>query len=118
MTDENLHPQVVQFLGGEGFDILDVTRDGLIGQSDLNLLRRAVTENRVVVTHDSDFGTLAVQAGEPIVGIFYLRPSHIDPQFTIDTITTVLNMGRNLAPPFILVAQRKGTNVTIRLRTL
>jgi predicted nuclease of predicted toxin-antitoxin system len=38
------------------------------------MLRRTVAEDRVVVSHDHDFGTLAVLAGEPIIGIVYLRP--------------------------------------------
>lgn len=117
LADENIHPQVIQFLRTVGFDVSAVAELNLMGTPDLDLLRLAYAESRVVVTHDSDFGTLAVLAGEPIVGIVYLRPGHINPQFTIETIRAVLAVGRELSPPFILVAQRKGTHVTIRLRT-
>ena len=47
---------------------------------------KAFSEKRIIVTHDSDFGTLAVLGGEPVLGIIYLRPGHIDPTFTCDTL--------------------------------
>lgn len=30
LTDENIHPDVVRFLGEQGHDVLDVKRDGLV----------------------------------------------------------------------------------------
>jgi predicted nuclease of predicted toxin-antitoxin system len=84
----------------------------------LRALQRAVAENRIIVTPDADFGALAIQAGEPVIGILYLRPGHIDPQFTIETIRTALNADRDLTPPFVLVAKRSGHKVAIRIRDL
>jgi predicted nuclease of predicted toxin-antitoxin system len=69
LTDENIDPAVVSHLRTIGFDVLDVCESGLQGSSDVDLLRRAVGERRVVVTHDADFGTLAILQGEPIVGL-------------------------------------------------
>jgi predicted nuclease of predicted toxin-antitoxin system len=82
------------------------------------LLRIAVAQNRIVVTHDSDFGTLAIHQREPLVGILYLRPAHVDPQFTISTIDAVLQADRDLVPPFLLVAKRTENRVRIRMRAL
>ena len=77
LTDENVNRVVVTLLRQRGFDVLDVAEEGLLGASDVELLRRAVSEDRVVVTHDRDFGTLAILRGEPVVGIVYVRPGHI-----------------------------------------
>ena len=118
LTDENIHSDVVQFLRSEGSDVLDVREESLHGTPDINLLRRAVSESRVVLTHDSDFGTLAIFGGEAVVGIVYLRPGHIDPQFTIDSVVALFREELDLTPPFIVVARRTGSHVTIRLRTL
>lgn len=85
LTDENLEVEVVAFLRQSGFDVLDVCENGLHRSTDVDLLQRATRENRVVVTHDSDFGALAILRGEPVIGILFLRPGHIDPQFTIET---------------------------------
>jgi predicted nuclease of predicted toxin-antitoxin system len=118
LTDENIHPAVVQFLRSQGFDVLDVATANLQGGLDVDVLRHAVTEGRVVVTHDSDFGTLAMLAGEPIIGIVYLRPGHIDTKFTTESIHELLRAALDLTPPFILVAHRRDGYVTIRLRTM
>ena len=70
------------------------------------------------VTHDADFGTLAIHQQGPLVGIVYLRPGHIDPQFTVATIQAILGVDPDLDPPFVLVAKRSGRRVTIRVRGL
>ena len=118
LADENLHSDVVAELRSRGFDVLSVYEEGLRGATDAELLQLAFRENRVVVTHDSDFGTLAILAGEPVVGILYLRPGHIDPRFTIETYNAVLQKDLDLTSPFIIVAHRKGSQVKVRLREL
>jgi predicted nuclease of predicted toxin-antitoxin system len=116
LTDENLEVDVVDWLRQTGFDVYDVCEQGLQGTADRQVLQMAVAANRVVVTHDADFGTLAVLQGEPVVGILYLRPGHIDPQFTIGTIQTVMSIDPDLSPPFILVARQSATGLTVRIR--
>jgi predicted nuclease of predicted toxin-antitoxin system len=118
LTDENIHADVVAFLRSEGCDVLDVKESGLAGTDDLPLIRRAHVEQRIVLTHDSDFGKLAVAAGEPMVGIVYLRPGHIRPTFVIEMVKTVFSQALQLTPPFILVARRSGNTVRIRVRNL
>jgi predicted nuclease of predicted toxin-antitoxin system len=118
LTDENLDPDVVASLRQFGFDVLDVVEAGLEGSTDVDLLRLAAAQGRVVVTHDADFGTLAIHQNEPLVGLVFLRPGHIDPQFTIQTIQTVLTTDPDVLPPFVLVAKRTGNKVTIRVRHL
>ncbi len=58
---------------------------GTRGMADVEVLRVAHALMRVVVTHDADFGTLAVREGAPFIGIIYLRPGVID-------VATVLAM--------------------------
>lgn len=63
LTDENIDEQIVLFLRNQGFQVKDVKEENLIGSDDVTLLRLAMAENRIIVTHDSDFGTLAIAAG-------------------------------------------------------
>jgi hypothetical protein len=55
---------------------------------------------------------------EPVVGIVFLRPGHIDPQFTIDTLKLLFEKDLDVNPPFLLVAKRCRRAVTIRLRQI
>lgn len=118
LSDENIHADVVAFLRSEGSEVFDVKEEGLDGSDDLFLIRLSVAEARVVVTHDSDFGTLAIAAQEPIFGIVYLRPGHIQPEFTMNTIRALFSQESNPVPPFVIVAMRSGSQVKIRLRQL
>jgi predicted nuclease of predicted toxin-antitoxin system len=116
LTDENIRSEVVDALRAQGKDIVSVHDEKLTGQPDVAILRRARELGRVMLTHDSDFGQLAVQAGEPIVGIIYLRPGHIAPAFVLQTIAAIESRGDEVEPPFILVAERRQDVVRVRVR--
>ncbi len=118
LADENIHPDVVGFLRERGTDVCSVTEEGLAGQDDLTLLRRAYRENRVILTHDSDFGTLAILQGEPFTGIVYLRPGHIRGEFVIQIIKTLISQNIEVQPPFIVVAAFSRGNLQTRVRQL
>jgi predicted nuclease of predicted toxin-antitoxin system len=118
LTDENIHREVVAYLRQRGCDVVDVQESGLIGSEDSAILQAALSQNRIVVTHDADFGALAIAALEPIVGVVFLRPGHIDPKFTIGTLQALFERDVDLTPPFIIVARRTRQEVSIRIRLL
>jgi predicted nuclease of predicted toxin-antitoxin system len=117
LTDENVHPEVVSFLRAEGKDVRDVKEDGWTGIEDVKIIHRAEEEQRVIVTHDRDFGQLLIAQARVNVGIIYLRPGHIDPRFTIETLQALFQYDRP-DPPFIVVAERQKQRVNVRIRTL
>jgi predicted nuclease of predicted toxin-antitoxin system len=116
LTDENIHPLVVQFLRQQGCDIEDVLTMGLRQAADHVILGEALKENRIVLTHDRDFGRLAILVRQLIHGIVFLRPGHIDPQFTIATLQAIDGQGFDFSPSFILVARRQAAFVQLRMR--
>ena len=118
LADENIHPDVVLSLRQQGYDIRSVAEEALSGYSDLAVLRLAYADRRVVLTHDSDFGTLVITQEEPFVGIIYLRPGHIRPEFTIRTMQTVAAQSLDVRPRFIIVAEQREQTVQIRTRQL
>jgi len=112
VTDENIHPRVVSFLREIGMDVLDIKEQNWLGMSDEDILSRAYEQGRVVITHDSDFGRLAVLAGKPLVGILYLRPAEIQADRTIEKLSRFFDNPVQLHPPFIVVIQ--GRKVRVR----
>ena len=60
LTDENVHPEIIEFLRKAGLDIDSIAEQGKFGLSDAEILRQATQSGRVVLTHDSDFGGLAL----------------------------------------------------------
>ncbi len=118
LADENIHPEVVAFLRQQGLDVIAAREQALIGASDVALIKAATGQDRLILTHDRDFGRLAVAALKPITGIIFLRPGHIDPSFTIGSLRALLDTELALDPPFVLVAERLKSELRIRLRKL
>lgn len=117
LADENINPEVIEFLRKAGLDVEAVSEQGKFGLSDTEVLQQATEAGRVVLTHDSDFGGMAV-FGAKFVGIIYLRPGHIRADFTIKTLEAIRSKVPEVTSPFILVAERTGDTVKIRVRQL
>ncbi|QDV59412.1 DUF5615 family PIN-like protein [Rosistilla oblonga] len=118
LADENLHSRVVESLRAMEMDVQSVREEGWSGKPDGELLQLAVEDKRVVVTHDSDFGALAIRRRQAVYGILYLRPGHMQPAKTIALAQSVLRQAIDVTPPFIVVAHCAGEDVTIRVREL
>jgi predicted nuclease of predicted toxin-antitoxin system len=117
LADENIHPEVITALQQSGSDVKSLSSNEL-GSSDQEILSQAFEAGRVVLTHDSDFGWLAVAQAQPVIGIIYLRPGHIQATFTLETLRAIDAEALDVHPPFIIVAERSGNTVNIRVRQL
>lgn len=118
LTDENIDQEVVEFLREQGFDVVDVKEAGWFGWMDSDLLDYASNEKRVMISQDSDFGTLVFRDQKPFYGILYLRPGHASPSVHIDSLRAVLEANLDFATSFLLVAENTGQMVRLRLRQL
>ncbi len=112
LTDENISPKVVKFLRNFGLDVLDVKEQHWYGKEDEALLNIAYREQRFVLTHDSDFGTLAVNEGKPYYGILYLRLKNLKPTNVIRLCERVFHKDLDVSPGTILVIEE--TRIRIR----
>ena len=116
LADENIGLGLVEFIRQQGLITTSILESGQFGKSDLELLQTAFGENQVILTQDSDFGTLVFRDKVDFVGILYLRPGHFSDQFHIATVKTILEADLDLTPPFIIVAENTGETVKLRIR--
>jgi predicted nuclease of predicted toxin-antitoxin system len=73
LANENVPRLTVEALRAAGHDTIWARVD-MAGSSDEDVLSRAQTEGRVLLTHDKDFGDLAFHAGLPATcGIILIR---------------------------------------------
>ncbi len=118
LADENIDPNVVAELRDRGHDVKAAREIGMGGATDRKILVAARDSGRVVLTHDADFGALAIRDGEAFLGVIYLRPGHISSSIVVgmfDTLSAVV-VDRHI--PFIIVVERRGTEARIRVRTV
>lgn len=116
LADENIHPAVITFLNSHSFDTIDVFSLKLNSKPDKDILVAAKQLDRIVLTHDADFGQIIFTEKISFKGLVYLQPGHILPQFTIQTLEAIVNLNADLIEPFIIVAEHKPSNIKIRIR--
>lgn len=56
--DENISKSTKTFLEALGYNVKSVADYEMCGCEDVDILRRAALEDRIVITHDLDFGNL------------------------------------------------------------
>jgi len=117
LADENVHPKVIEWLSQQGRQIQSVRDSDWAGASDEFLLGVSAQSGKVILTHDADFGRLAIARGMPFTRIIYLRPGHITPEFVIEILETLFSEVTDVELPFVIVVQRSGDFVRIRYRT-
>lgn len=79
LVDENVAGTVIRNLRERGHDVLSV-KESMRSEADDVIPARAQAEDRVVVTHDKDFGELAFHSLTPASrGVILLRLSGSDP---------------------------------------
>ena len=63
LVDQNIAARVADLLRDAGHDAVHVSELGLQRAEDQEILRVALTEERVIVSEDTDFGALLARAG-------------------------------------------------------
>jgi predicted nuclease of predicted toxin-antitoxin system len=80
LADMGISPKTVDFLTEFGYDATHLHSEGLERLPDRDILAKALGEERIVLTHDLDFGELVAASGSklPSVITFRLRNMHPD----------------------------------------
>jgi predicted nuclease of predicted toxin-antitoxin system len=73
LLDEGLSPRLVDLLAAAGHDVVHVRAIGLISAPDPVILGRAVDDQRVLITLDTDFGALVAHSRATVPSIVLFR---------------------------------------------
>ena len=113
LANENISATVIHELRSRGHDVLSA-KESMRSAPDPVVLRRAVDEDRLVVTHDKDFGALAFRWGLPATsGVILFRLSGSSPDADNQRILNVLDRRTDWTGRFSVV-----TDDRIRIRPL
>ncbi|MEW5980196.1 MAG: DUF5615 family PIN-like protein [Acidobacteriota bacterium] len=79
LANENISGTVIRDLRKQGHDVVSV-KESMRSERDPVILDRAQSENRLVITHDKEFGELAFRFGLPAdCGVVLFRLTGTDP---------------------------------------
>jgi len=113
LADENVAATVIRELREHGHDVLSV-KESMRAESDRAILVRAQREERLIVTHDKDFGEMAFRLALPAsCGVVLFRLSGTDPDSDNQRVLEVLESRRDWPGQFSVV-----TDDRIRMRPL
>lgn len=90
IADENISPKLIKFLRDSNFDILSVSEEKFNGYDDEKILKLAIRQKRIIITHDKDFGALIHQPNRKHSGVILLRFKNQSPQNVINHFSNFL----------------------------
>ena len=88
-ADQDVYASTIAFLRSQGHDVQTAREAGLSATPDQEILRRALEAGRILLTRDSDFGSLAFLSMQPSIGIILLR---IAPQSALQVHQELLRL--------------------------
>jgi predicted nuclease of predicted toxin-antitoxin system len=113
LVDENVARTVIDELRQRGHDVLSV-KEAMRSESDDAILTRAQAEDRIVVTHDKDFGELAFRSQLPATcGVILVRLAGADPALDNARMLEALESRTDWAGHFSVISEDR-----IRVRLL
>lgn len=113
LANENIPRQSVEALRQSGHDVLWARTD-MASTDDRDILARAQGEGRIVLTHDKDFGDLAVHAALPAsCGIILLRLAGLPLDAVVERTVAVIDSRTDWPGHFAVVDRRR-----VRMRPL
>jgi predicted nuclease of predicted toxin-antitoxin system len=113
LADECCDAAMVSALRNDGHDVLYAV-ESLRGMTDDDLLARALSERRVLLTEDKDFGELVYRLRRPAYGIVLLRFDVADRALKVPRLRDLLRyQATRLGGAFVVLESDK-----IRVRPL
>jgi predicted nuclease of predicted toxin-antitoxin system len=112
IVDECTGIAVTHFLREQGFDTVSVSEESP-QTSDLDILHRAIAEQRIVVTNDKDFGDMVYRDNHHHCGVLLLRLADDRVATKIRVIAAVLKQHLDKLQEHFVVA----TEQNIRIRS-
>jgi predicted nuclease of predicted toxin-antitoxin system len=115
LVDECLSTRLVRFLAAAGHDAIHVDDHDLAGRPDEEVLAKAVSDSRVLLSADTDFGEILARSNDPTPSVILFRRSDRSANTlaevllaNLDTIAKDLERGA-----FVVITEDR-----LRIRTL
>lgn len=115
LLDMGLARSTAIFLRGQGYDAVHLREEGLQRLEDPQIIQKARTEGRIIVTHDLDFGRLVALSQSQLPSVITMRLDNMQPVQVNHYLTEVLT---HFAEPLLQGALVSVNERAIRVRSL
>ena len=105
--DENIDLRLAQFLEERGHQVTSIARDYNHALPDYEVLALAVSEERILITHDRDFGELVFARGHSHTGVVYLRVQPPDISLILSRMEELLKLPAERFTQFLVLTRTR-----------
>ena len=106
LADECCDRELVLALRSAGHDVRYAAETDR-GSSDSMLLEMSVSDDRILLTEDKDFGDLAIRRALPVVGVVLVRISSADASKNGRVVLVLANAGERLSGSYTVIQAKK-----------
>ena len=110
IVDESTGTAVVEYLRNVGHDVLAVA-ETMPQADDSDILARAASEGRILVTNDKDFGELVFRSGQAHHGVVLLRLHDERPANRVRVMKAILEQHADRLAGHFTVATEGGARI-------
>lgn len=103
LLDESAEYRISDFLQAQGHDVTAIAHDHPASLADVSVLAIAVSEGRIVITNDADFGDLVFRDKQRHAGVILFRMPAGNTTAKIDRLRTVLEERAGDLENFVVV---------------
>jgi predicted nuclease of predicted toxin-antitoxin system len=115
LADMGISPRVTEALRQKGHDAVHLAELGLIRMLDGDILKKALQESRVVLTHDLGFGELLAASGGTLPSVIIFRLQDMRPANVSKHLFSIINQQSDTLNQGVIISV---TENKIRVRTL
>ncbi|MEM6427789.1 MAG: DUF5615 family PIN-like protein [Deinococcota bacterium] len=91
LADMGISPKTVVFLNSQGYDATHLRDSNLERLADPEVLSKARDEQRILLTHDLDFGELLAASGADLPSVIIFRLQNMRPERVNKTMLALIN---------------------------
>jgi predicted nuclease of predicted toxin-antitoxin system len=90
LADMGVSWRVVEWLRSQGYDAKHLREEGLGRLVDSDIFAKALTEHRIVLTFDLDFGEIAALSKGQIVSVIVFRLRNTRTSYVMERLSSIL----------------------------
>jgi len=115
LVDMGISPKTVSFMQSLGYDAVHLHDQGLDRLRDRVILKKALAEGRILLTHDLDFGELMAASGAELPSVIIFRLRSMRPERVNHYLNEIITQHQESLEKGVIVSVTEGQ---IRLRSL
>ena len=91
LLDMGISPETGFYLTRLGHDVVHLIDEGMVRASDFQIMDKALNEERIILTHDLDFGRMLAFSGERLPSVVTFRLTNMRPENVNQFCKTIID---------------------------